>query len=311
MSLHSCNSFLAALCLVLACGPVTETIEDTDTEPGTTGTSDPATSASTSPTPTTSSETTSEAPDTTTGEPHVPDESSSEDSGFIGRPDAGVSPPPGICVGLTEVGFLGTVSRRTDAAVDPTCAPEPASCGGDLVGTWTIESDCGLEALPNFFAETCPESTMTFIDSVVAGTRTFAEDGSYASDAMLQFDLHLDIDAMDCFGIDCATLGVALDGENNLDAVCDDAPEGSGCACLLTITNDLTVQGTWSVEGDAVTLTFDGEASDPRPFCVQGDRLALWEGLHESRAYPETACADASDCADALGDAHDEWLCVE
>ena len=315
MSLHSRVAsvhVLLLLGLATACGSAVQTTEDTDAE--TTGDAEPATSSSTAPTGSGPAGTTSTGPEpdgSTTLEPDADtSSSSSEEGGFIDAPDAG-TPLPGICVGLTEIGFLGTVHRGGETPVDTACTSTPAPCGGDPVGAWTIESNCGLDGLPNFFAGDCPESTMTFLASEVSGTRTFDEDGSFATDSTLSLDVELQLPAMECFGIDCETFGQALSGEDNLDASCADAPEGDACVCLLTITNDLSAEGTWSVEDESLTLTVNGQPGDPLPFCVEDDRLALWEALHESQAYPETPCADAMDCADALGDEHDEWICVE
>jgi hypothetical protein len=79
----------------------------------------------------------------------------------------------------------------------------------------------------------------------------------------------------------------------------------------MTITDDGTTQGTYEITEDGLVLTTDGLAGDPIPMCVTGDRLELWETLHESQAYPDTPCVDAAECEDALGDEYDEWLCVE
>lgn len=304
------SSTLVFSCLACGCGGVVDPVADTDA--ASTGDVDPSTGIFDATTGTAASTTTAAtmAADTT----GAPDESSgstaAETGSFLHRPDGGTT-PAGICVGLSSIGYMATIHGADDAPVDPTCSTTADACGGDVVGTWTIQSHCGLDALPNFFAQDCPGSAMTFLASDVQGARTFADNGSFTVETSLALDVELELDAMECFGIDCETFGAIIDQEDNNVAASCSQPEGGACTCLMTITSDDATDGTWEIVDDALVLTVDGQAGDPIPFCAEGDRLALWETLHESQAFPETFCADASDCEDALGDAYEEWICVE
>ena len=267
-----------------------------------------STSTSTTETTTTSSSSGMQ-PDDTTGVVD-PESSSSDDSGgFIEGPDVG-EVLPGSCVGVTPVGWLDVTHARDEDPIDPVCSPVPAGCGGDIVGTWTVAAHCGIDGLPNFFDRECPGSTMTFLGSEMQGTRTFGDDLTFSLATTLTFDVQIDLDTVDCFGVECEAFGELLDAQqNDLGATCS-ATE-SACACILTISDEDAQEGTYAIEDDGLVLTIDGVSADPVPFCVDDDRLDVWHELSETQAYSDRPCADASDCEDALGDAHEEWICVQ
>jgi len=255
-------------------------------------------------------EATSDEPagETTTGQA---DESTGMDEdGFIPRPDGGGA-PAGICIGIDDVGHLATVHGATQTPVDPSCSPRPAPCGGDIVGSWTIQGHCGLESLPNLFESECPGSTMAYLSSDVQGTSTFGADLTFTMDGNLSLDVEIVLDTMACFGVECEAFGELISDEaENVEAVCGESPE-SVCACLMTITSDRSSAGTYDVTADGLVLTVDGVPGDPIPTCVDADRLTLWDSLQESQAYPTVPCDDAADCEAALGDAHETWLCAQ
>jgi hypothetical protein len=297
-----------ALLAIVSCTADIEPMSDSEAD--TTG--DVATSTTTSSTSTTEPVTSSSSgmqPDDTTGVVD-PESSSSEDSGgFIGFPDVG-EVLPGFCVGVTPVGWLDVAHARDEDPIDPVCSPTPEGCGGDIVGTWTVAAHCGIDTLPNFFERDCPGSTMTFLGSEMQGTRTFGDDLTFSLATTLTFDVQVDLDTMDCFGVECEAFGELLDAQqSDLSATC--SPTETACACILTISDEDAQEGTYAIEDDGLVLTIDGTSADPVPFCVDGDRLDVWHELSESRAYPETPCADPSDCEDAHGDAHEQWICVD
>lgn len=229
--------------------------------------------------------------------------------GFIPEMDLG-DVPAGFCFGISDVGHLSTVYASAELTM-PACNPEPAPCGGDVVGTWTIDSHCGFESLSNFFAGDCPSSTMSYVASELTGTQVLGDDGSFSLEGELSIDLDLQIDTDTCFGVGCGQFGDLLTmQDNNLEVACVEAEGSEGCDCAMTITNTLEREGTYAVEGDMITLTTDVGTADPAPFCVAGDHLTIWEVLNETQAYPKVTCDVPEDCERALGDEHDEWLCI-
>jgi hypothetical protein len=299
----ACTTLLA----LASCTADTEPVADTEADTTGDGTPVTTTSSTSATDPGTSSS--GMQPDDTTGVVD-PESSSSEDSGgFIGFPDVG-EVLPGICVGITPVGWLDVAHARDEDPIDPVCSPTPEGCGGDVVGTWTVAGHCGIDALPNFFERDCPGSTMTFLGSEMQGTRTFADDLTFSVETTLAFDVQIDLDTMDCFGVECEAFGELINAQQaELSASC--SATDTACACILTISDEDAQEGTYAIEDDGLVLTIDGASADPVPFCVDGDRLDTWHELSESQAYPETPCADASDCEDAHGDAHEQWICVD
>jgi hypothetical protein len=292
-------ALLSITCLAAACSGQDIVAADTEAQPDTTTS------------PETSSTGSSEGFSDTTGTGESEDSSSEADEGsFIDGPDAGTGVEgTGYCVGFSQIGHLATVHANEGASIEPTCDATPAHCGGDLVGSWTIEADCGLEQFPNFFADSCPSSTMEVLGSEVQGTRTFDDDLSFERDVSLSFDVDVTIDAVDCFGIDCAAFGQVLDLEPELSAACVDMDDT--CGCLITVSETSLLQGTYEVVDEGVIVTVDGGTSDPMPFCVTDERLDIWEPMVATSAYQDTPCRDAQDCLDALGDAEDTWICAE
>jgi|GEM_PF-1144844 len=252
------------------------------------------------------SETTASVDDTTAA-----DTEDTEDSGgFIPEMDLGDF-PAGVCFGVSDIGHLSTVYASATPTM-PECNPEPAPCGGDVVGTWTIDSHCGFESLSNFFAAECPSSTMTFVASALTGTQTLGEDGSFSLDGDLTLDLDLQIDTNTCYGVGCGQFGDLLTmQDNNIEAACVDEQDSADCDCAMTITNTLEREGSFEVEGDMITLTTEAGTADPAPYCVSGEHLTIWEVLNETQPYPEVGCDAPEDCQEILGDAHDEWFCLQ
>ena len=299
--------------IALGCTAETSQAEGTGESSSTTGlsaTGDELPSSDTSTSGAAADSTSGNATGSSTGDEVVDTSgSSSEDTGgFIPRPDGGF-PPAGVCVGISNVGFLSTVHAATKSAVDPTCDPVPAPCEGDIVGEWTIEAHCGTEVLPNFFAAQCPQSVMSVLTSSVQGTRVFNEDLTFSHSNQLVLDVEVVLDSMDCFGIECEAFGNAIDQQdNNFSGAC--AELESECVCMLSLENNVDYSGTYSVEDAGVVRTTNGNPSGPVPVCADGDRLTMWETLTETRAYPDTLCDDASDCQEALGDKHEQWFCA-
>src|SRR5688500_2873694 len=226
---------------------------DTDTE-GSTGATSPSTSSpsTSSPSTTSSSSSIASTTDDTTGDTTTGDPTTGEDS-TTGEM------LPGTCLGFDFIGTLGEVSSLDVMKIDPTCSTEVAACGGDVVGTWTIQSSCGWEDQPNFFSD-CPGSTMTVNAGSITGTRTFNEDMTFAFDTVTNLEFDATLDAMTCYMADCATFEAAVIAQG-MEADCMDAGDGM-CDCAMTAIGMNMSTGTWATAGNAITLTTkEGEAT--------------------------------------------------
>jgi hypothetical protein len=289
--------FLCSAWLLLAACPADDG-SGGDTQSDTT---DGSTAASaTSPTSSTTTTSTTDATTSTT----VPDTSGTttagEDESSTG------APLPGTCVGIDVVGTLGEVLALDDATIDTTCIATPAGCGGDIVGEWTVQSTCGWEATPNLFDDDCPGAQMTVTSGMITGTRRFNADMTFEFNVETTLELEVNLDAMTCFGADCAGYEAAAEMQPGVVAACQDT-DGT-CECLMTLTSPTAATGTWATAADTVVLT-TAEGEGALEYCVDADRLDLWTPLTEPTPYDEP-CADETDCVDALGNLSEFYVCV-
>ena len=276
-----------------------DTDTDTDTD-GATGTTMPAT---TMPPPNSSSTAPTTGAESTTGDESTTGETTTT-GGTTGDP-----PPTGVCLGIDEVGAVAEVSGLDGANVDPACDPEPVGCEGSIEGEWTVVASCGFEDfLHNFFDDECPGAEMTVENATVTGTRTFNGDATFDWDVTTDLSINLLIDAMTCFGVDCAGLQDGINGEENgLTGTCVDAGDGT-CDCDLASSTTDQFSGTYAVDGTEVTMSTD-EDEETLEFCVEGDRLELWTPIYDAVVYDEE-CDSDQDCAAALGDMSEFYVCV-
>jgi len=217
----------------------------------------------------------------------------------------GEPPIDGVCEGYQQTGNIASVLSRDGMPIDTTCDPAPTPCGGDPVGSWTLESMCGFEDVPNPLAEACPSSTFVAELLSASGTITFVDDGSFMQDFDIQAQVVITLDTMACFGVDCATFEMLAQGDNPT-ATCMEM--GPMCECTLP-DNGMPEQfmGTWEVMGNDLVLT-TAEGAGGYQLCIEGDRLDLWQPIIGSTTT-DVLCMDDQDCIDALGDMYDFYSC--
>lgn len=299
-----CRLLFASLILLALPACTTDAGGDTDTDTGTSSgstTSGAVTSSSSSSTGSSSSGTTQS-------------ESSSDSSGSDGS-STGASDESStgdaaqdICYGFSFLGSAAQVYTDGTATGDPVCATEPTACGGEVVGTWTAETSCGYEVLPNFFEEICAGATQQITGSNLTGTRTFNEDGTYAFDLTTQLEADVQLDSVACTTLECEPFGVALSEEPGLDIVCASA-DGGGCDCAYTVDLPDSQAGTWDLFDGGLLLTSDaGDTLGTFDYCVDAGRFSMWIPLFGQTSFPDTSCAENDDCEgqvegefDALG----------
>lgn len=310
--------FLLATVVALGCS-ATEASDaavgsSDDTADDSSSADDGLTDSSAASTTTSAAATDSETADEPTDTKAIADDAADDDdtAGFLVPPDGGVA-TAGTCFGISSTGNLATVHAMdgTTAPGEATCAPQPKTCGGNVVGSWTVEEHCGLEDLPNFLADQCPESTLTVLDSTLTGSRTYGEDLTFEREFSSEIDLQITLDAMDCYGISCEAFGQLLnDQDNNLIGMCAD-DEPSGCLCPLMLVSDNYSTGTYEQTEAGIVHSANGQDGEPTPVCLDADgQLTFWDPLTNSQSFPQVGCDAAEDCQRRLGDAHDQWLCL-
>ncbi len=153
------------------------------------------------------------------------------------------------------------------------------ACGGDVVGTWNVDSFCLAFAEPPAPSDE-PECDDFLRDTSVdaAGTLTFTADGTATSNLTTQF--RIDIALTD-------TCAQALGG-NVTQEVCDELeatyatdPEYASADCSFSPGACwCTIVSLPSNSGETSAYTLDGNQiiigdSEPSNYCVEGDSLTI------------------------------------
>lgn len=148
------------------------------------------------------------------------------------------------------------------------------ACGGDAVGTWTLDSAC-LNSDQNPFAEQCPTATFQIDISGATGSLEIVGDGTYSADFHLTGSLSYTLPSA-CIGpvTDCTQLSNAENG-----STCAAAAGGDGCTCTSPIQDDGNPPdtGTWTASGNEIVTTDSdpGSTPDTSEYCVDGNVLKI------------------------------------
>jgi hypothetical protein len=158
------------------------------------------------------------------------------------------------------------VSGASDA--DAGTCPVVAACGGDIVGTWTVASECTTGHVTTRDANGCAiTNTYTGVAPGVSGTLAYNADGTYTDSQFSTENQSIDVSAP-CLsmGNSCAQFAAA-----NLAAwspQCSPAASG-GCTCAGSIQGGFHQFGTYSTSGNTLIETVNGGTPIAFGYCVQ------------------------------------------
>ena len=164
------------------------------------------------------------------------------------------------------------------------------ACGGDVVGTWTVNAAClkvsGELDLASL-GVSCPSTPVTG-SMQVTGTWTANKDGTYTDATTTSGDVTFNL-AQACLVISStpvmcdgagSLLGAAL-GYSSLNCT---SMAGGGCACSGTIhqtgsmgaaSSSPTTSGNYTVANNELSLTRDSGDAAVYPYCVSGATLTM------------------------------------
>jgi hypothetical protein len=177
------------------------------------------------------------------------------------------------------------------------CAEMPP-CGGDVVGTWEVKSQClnfDGQADISYLGLTCVPNVATIKGSMkVTGTLTLGSDGKFkdATTTTGSETWQMDKSCLILSGtkISCEPIGTVFESTLRYFGygtfMCKDAASGGGCSCAATINtdavdgrpggmgvlyNDGYTKGTYRTDGKKLTLadTFS------YTYCVRGNEMTL------------------------------------
>jgi hypothetical protein len=173
----------------------------------------------------------------------------------------------GISLGCSDAGGGGGGSAS--------CASD-ASCGGDVVGTWTIVQACNATA--SVAPGACAQRTDTFSEQAQSGTLVFRADGTATETLRTTGTLTemtppvcLASTSQTCADIDAEYKSLVQAGSSYTSANCTD--NAGTCVCTLTFDTTTNVSGTYTTSGSTLTVTSNGSAT--ASYCVTGSTLVF------------------------------------
>ncbi len=191
--------------------------------------------------------------------------------------------PPALPWPVLVLALLGPVACGDGGGGGGGACDTPDACGGDVVGSWTLQSLCFANAEVLFTAaldEPMCEGAIESSQVHASGTYVYGKDGSASADVVYSIEFST------LWSAACLN---ALDGQNRtLDAArcadlqrqyealpeIDKAPcslKGSACACsIFTGQNLTTTPGSYQVKGNTLQ-----QGDDDSPYCVRGDTLTI------------------------------------
>ncbi len=190
-----------------------------------------------------------------------------------------------VAVALTTVLAAGCGSSNNSSGPPASCG-KVAACGGDIVGTWTVQGACTIGSLATqTFGGSCPGATSSSAGTA-SGTITFNADMTYTAKITESGSETLEIPSSCTMGASCSELQAAFqqtaaaDGDAGLSLTGTCTTVSSGCSCTISVPSTTDDEsGTYSVSGDSLTLnTSQGTSSaniGSGTYCVQGNTLHL------------------------------------
>jgi hypothetical protein len=157
-----------------------------------------------------------------------------------------------------------------------------SSCGGDLVGSWSITSLCDVTGVAAVSAS-CPAAQIDASGVNVSGNLSFKSDMTFTSTARLSGTATVAV-SNSClmtggFTLTCDDLStLLLEIGQGIGGSCADA--SGGCDCTLQLTSLTTTgSGTYSTSGSTLTTLSSVDGGTPSAttasYCVQGSTLTL------------------------------------
>lgn len=186
-----------------------------------------------------------------------------------------------VLLGLVLFAAACGKSEDKDNEVSLTsCEEQFDACGGDPVGSWSLERICVdgslTDAVGAYFSEypSCENSVREAGLTTAAGVTYTTNDFDRTGSATLTAKLEI---SEDCFreqagggtltSLTCAAYGQMMEGQSGMKGSC--SYDGSLCVCEATVTQSLNASGTYSVDGSEI-VEQDGRTLE---FCATAERL--------------------------------------
>ncbi len=182
------------------------------------------------------------------------------------------NPAGGNTAGAGNVG-TGNTAGAGNAA---NSCPAFSACGGDLVGTWTIQQYC-VNVPMDAISALCPGASIGLSTLDVSGTMTFGADNTVTSAGSVSFAENVKFPASCMTSAECTEYKAQLVAQGE-DAQCSyDA--AAGCSCAVNLSENPMASGTYQVQGSQLTVTDSSSSDAPEvdSFCVSGNTATLYQ----------------------------------
>jgi hypothetical protein len=174
----------------------------------------------------------------------------------------------------------------------PSC-PSGSPCGGDVVGTWNVQSSClalsGQLDMTAYGLE-CTTATVQGGSLTVTGTFTANSDGTFAdattTKGNIQFALPSECLHLSGTTTDCGRLADVISVQMNYTVACNTDSSTGGCSCSGTQTagqtgglgvlssNPLTADDL-ATSGSTFTISQGGRYATPYAYCASTNQLTI------------------------------------
>jgi len=200
-------------------------------------------------------------------------------SGGTGGSGTGGSGTGGTGTGGSGTGGTGgTGGSGTGGTGGATACGTVEPCGGDLVGTWTLATQCldpGEEAASvqqNYY---CAQATVASSALTVSGSVAFSSSMSYSVTESVAYRLTVNLPLSCTGGEDCLTYGTYLSLLQSPGTTIS-CSGTTACTCAQTTSSSLSDSGTYVLSGSNATLTSSTTGSpSTNGYCVQGSTIHL------------------------------------
>ena len=177
-----------------------------------------------------------------------------------------------MTAGLLALGAWAAMALGGCGAGADACSSVTA-CGGDIVGSWTITSDCHPPS-PYYLAGQC--DTAYAVGPPTTGTFTYNSDLTYTTDITVG-GFEMDTWAPACYPVEqCAQLEALLRGQSTVTSA--SCTRASSCTCRIeNAPVSGTDVGTYTTTAEGLlTRTAAGLSSGAESdYCVKGKTLTM------------------------------------
>jgi hypothetical protein len=171
----------------------------------------------------------------------------------------------GVCAAIVLAGCGGGSGSSCGVA---------DTCGGDVVGIWTITDAC-TSTKASDLSPNCPTGSIFVMDLHTSGTFDYRADMTYSWQATVSLTERMTL-PRECLGTTtCAALSASFQADPHFSSASCVA-SGTGCVCVLASASvSGTETGAYTTSAGVVTLTPTTRAPEQDNYCIKGSTMTV------------------------------------